>query len=180
MAQEEEVSDEELVQRFCAGHEAAFDDLYHRYDREVLAAIWRGLGRVRNQASLARQIADDFWIRLVRHREWVKKHDPRRCPLLRYLVLLAGRQVVDYRRGLRTKDEPRTLSLGDRDVADTSAALGITMAEWQEVLAKLPPAEVDFIREHFSQKGKKRSLTPAERKHLQRLIERILNVLGRG
>src|SRR5439155_5324654 len=100
VAREEEVSERELIRRFVASEPLSLEALVRRYDCQLLAAIRRQLGPVRDRDHRAREILDDFWVALGNNRQWLELHDPRRRKLLGYLVFLVAHQVQSHQRGL--------------------------------------------------------------------------------
>jgi RNA polymerase sigma-70 factor (ECF subfamily) len=62
------LSDEELVSRFCDGNDAAFEILYRRYEKSLLNFI----NRIVLDANASEEILQEVLLRVVRHRKRYK------------------------------------------------------------------------------------------------------------
>ncbi len=68
-ARDTQTSDEELMERFKEGDEAAFSELYHRYNRRVYAYAIKMVG----STDLAEDVFQEIFIRVARKRSHFKQ-----------------------------------------------------------------------------------------------------------
>ncbi len=178
MAQDEELSDEELIERVRAGEESALAAMYRRHDAALLNALARQLRGVKGREELARDIADRIWLRISSHPGYLLRHDPGRRPLDAFLAWMARREARRARQRLgrkRRKSTLPTVPLGKRDIVDPSAEQEALAEEWQELMATLSDADVAFLEKILSAKRKR---TRAEQKRLERLIQNLQRYFG--
>jgi len=176
------VPDSELIERLCQKENpvlqrAALDALYLRHDAELVRAIDRRLQYFPDHEELARQIANDLWLKLADHPEYLSSHDSARRPLASYLKLLARQEADHFRRNARQEQQNAARPLPKEGVVDPSAQHKITPTEWQEIEHKLGFAGVKLLADLTWPQQEKRPLAARVRKQAQRLREKIEKLL---
>ena len=88
-----DLQDNALMRRFCAGDESAFQRLYTRHEKPLYRYVRRVLGRESTQAE---DVFQDTWIKLVDARaSWQERND---ASFKTWLYTLAHHRAVDVLR----------------------------------------------------------------------------------
>jgi len=116
----------QALERAMAGDRAAFDELMHSYERQVLMTAWRLLGSKED----AQDAAQEVFLRLYRH---LHRVDPKR-PLLPWLYRMTVNVCHDLHRKWRWDLALRVQEV-ERASADADPAGEIARAEQKQMVA---------------------------------------------
>jgi len=106
-----ERSDIELIRAFSHGDEAAFEELYHRYDRQLYGYLNNMIGN----SSEADEVFEETWLRVIE--KLPKYRDEGRFSA--WLFRMARNLFIDRLR--RRSPERNNVSLDDEDAAPVAA-----------------------------------------------------------
>jgi RNA polymerase sigma-70 factor (ECF subfamily) len=103
------VTDEELVQRILAGHEADFEELVRRHQRQIVNFIYRMIG----DSELALDMSQDVFIRVY---QALDRFDPK-YKFTTWIYRIASNCAIDRLR----RHQPPTISLDAPPAAGSTA-----------------------------------------------------------
>jgi RNA polymerase sigma-70 factor, ECF subfamily len=115
-----------------AGELAAFEQLMRRHERLVLVTAWRLLGNIED----AKEVAQEVFLRLYRHRRKMKREENVAGWLYRVTVNLCRDQQRSRRATVELEDLPATAPGPDQQLADAERRRVLEMS-----LRRLPPKE---------------------------------------
>jgi hypothetical protein len=174
---EKELSDKELVNRLQQHDPNAFYPLYRRYDAAVTGSIARVVRLLLDREHVARQIADDLWLKIADHPEYLAGHDYNDRPLGVYLSFLGRREAVHYLHESATQPALHMVHLSDEEICDAGQEMERRADRWQQVVTLLTWAELATVWRLLDRKQGK---TNAQKRWLQRLIQKCRRRLGFG
>jgi RNA polymerase sigma-70 factor, ECF subfamily len=103
-------SDEQLLQRFARGHDAALAELAARYERALLGLA---LG-ITGDEALARDVVQDAWVRVIRS----AKHFAGNSGVKTWLYRIVINRAIDLRQGAARTPAPLVGDGGGVESAD--------------------------------------------------------------
>ncbi len=138
--------DRALVDRCLAGRNSAWDELYQRHHRRLLAAIRAMLRSLKPDVNLTEEIAARVWYALVANdAQLLDRFDVNRgCRLSTYLAMIARSEASSlFRSERRRKKREQFASRVNRTrfVSEDET----TRLDWQEFLSELTPREREFL-----------------------------------
>lgn len=117
---DDERTDDELMQAYCAGQMAAFEQLYLRHERPLHRYLCRFLGQA--QLRHADEVMQDTWMRVIDGRQaWVARAD---ASFKTWLYTVAQHRAIDVlRRSGRewSQSDAQTQAGDDSPISDEGA-----------------------------------------------------------